>query len=63
MRKAVKERLVRGEVRGSHATDEEIEEAAIERGAAVQTLHRKGVAESQSIVTILQSQLREAATI
>jgi hypothetical protein len=50
-------------VRGSHASDEEIEDAAVERGFKVVTLHQERVATSLGIVNILQTQLEEAATI
>jgi hypothetical protein len=43
VRKAVKERLVRDEVREPNATDEEIEDAAVERGVELLKSHRKDI--------------------
>lgn len=44
------------------ATDDEIIEAAAERGAEVESVHRKDIQQSQSLVRLLQGQLIEAAT-
>jgi hypothetical protein len=43
VRKAVKERLVRDEVREPNATDKEIEDAAVERGVELLKSHRKDI--------------------
>lgn len=62
VRKGVREKLVRDEVRIPNATDKEIEEAAIARGASVVKLHQKSIQYSQEMVSVLRDQLKEAAT-
>ena len=63
VRERVREKLVRDEVRKSSASDSEIIQAAVERGAAVQSIHRKDSRQQQEIVQrliqILQERLSE----
>lgn len=61
VRKRVREKLVRDEVRGSDASDEQIIEEASERGANVQRLHQKSIQSAQVVVDILKDQLKGAA--
>ena len=63
VKKQVREKLVRDEVRDSNAetTDQEIVDAASNRGAEVIKIHRKDVQRSQSLVRLFQSQLDDAA--
>uniref|UniRef100_A0A6H1ZM74 Putative terminase n=1 Tax=viral metagenome TaxID=1070528 RepID=A0A6H1ZM74_9ZZZZ len=62
VRKQVREKLVRSEVREPNASDKEIVEETAERGAAIIKLHRKDVQKSQQLVQLFQGQLEEAAT-
>jgi len=62
VKKAVREKLVRTEVRIDNVHDKEIIEEAAERGATVVKLHRRDIHKSQSLVGLLQGQLEIAAT-
>lgn len=62
VQKGIKERLVRDEVRDPNASDEEIAQAAIERGVEIQKSHRVDIGQSQVVVGLIRSQLSQAAT-
>ncbi|WP_431484189.1 hypothetical protein [Pseudomonas solani] len=62
VRQQVKEKLVRDEVRAPTARDREIVEAAATTGADVVRRHRRDISKGQGLVSVLFSQLEEAAT-